>query len=160
MLREPKLWFRLIRKAVRWRCEAGTCTATMSDPNVAAAPTAAAAAVAATIPNTQQIQGAAGRPKMPTIEKARMKQMLDDPEVQQELSKLVPGNAPAAQTILGILRAMATSTDINSDPKILEQLKAQQVGQVGHTFRAPTFLPHQFKGNLLIFTAEFMDEDR
>ena len=98
----------------------------MSDPNVAAP----AVAAAATMPSAQQIQGVAGRPKMPTIEKARMRQMLDDPEVQQELSKLVPGNAPAAQTILGVLRAMASNTDINSDPKMLEQLKAQQVSHI------------------------------
>ena len=99
----------------------------MSDPNVAAP------AAAATMSSAHQVQGVSGRPKLPAIEKPRMKQMLDDPEVQQELSKLVPGNASAAQAILGILRAMASSTDINSDPKMLEQLKANQVGHTFHT---------------------------
>ena len=104
----------------------------MSDPNGAAPPPAAAAAAVAAAAAT--IQGVAGRPKIPTIDKARMRQMLDDPEVQQELAKLVPGNASAAETILGILKAMASSTDLNSDPKMLEQLKAQQVG---HPFFTP-----------------------
>jgi hypothetical protein len=65
---------------------------------------------------------------MPTIEKARMKQMLDEPEVQQELSKLVGGNGSALQAIIGILKAMASSTDINSDPQMIELLKNHQVG--------------------------------
>ena len=63
-----------------------------------------------------------------------MKQMLDDPEVVQDLAKLVGGDAASLQTILGILRAMASTTDINfSDPKTLELLKSRQVG---HSFRA------------------------
>jgi hypothetical protein len=65
---------------------------------------------------------------MPTIEKARMKQMLDEPEVQQELSKLVGGNGSALQAIIGILKAMTSSTDINSDPQMVELLKNHQVG--------------------------------
>ena len=102
----------------------------MSDPNAASAATvsAVAAAAVAAPTSTQQIQGAAGRTKLPIIEKARMKQMLDEPEVHQELSKLVGGNASALQAIIGILRAMATSTDINSDPQMLELLKNNQVG--------------------------------
>jgi len=98
----------------------------MSDPNAAAT---AAAAAAATTASAQQNQGVAGRPKLPTIEKARMKQMLDEPEVQQELSKLVGGNASSLQAIVGILKAMASSSDINSDPQMLELLKnPHQVG--------------------------------
>ncbi len=105
----------------------------MSDPNVPNVAATTAAPAVATATSAQQVQGVAGRPKMPTIEKARMKQMLDDPEVAQELSKLVGGDAPALQAIIGILKAMASSTDINSDPKMLELLKNRQVG---HTFRA------------------------
>ena len=93
-----------------------TWTATMSDP--------AAAAAAASTP---QIQGVAGRPKLPTLEKARMKQMLDEPEVQQELARLVGGNASALQPIIGILKAVTSSTDINSDPQMIELLKNHQV---------------------------------
>lgn len=99
-------------------------TATMSDP-VAATTVAAATAAAATV---QQTPGVAGRQKMPTIEKARLKQMLDEPEVQQDLAKLVAGNASALQAIIGILKAMASSTDINADPQMVELLKTHQVG--------------------------------
>ena len=94
----------------------------MSDPATAAA--AAAAAAAASAP---QIQGVAGRPKLPTVEKARMKQMLDEPEVQQELARLVGGNTSALQPIIGILKAVMSSTDINSDPQMVELLKTHQV---------------------------------
>ena len=85
----------------------------MSDPSVVTP----AAAAAATMASAQQIQGVAGHPKMPNIAKAQMKQMLDDPEVYQELSKLVAGNASATQAILEILRAMTSVTDINYRPK-------------------------------------------
>lgn len=100
----------------------------MSDPNVAPTAPTAPTTAPATAASAQQIQGVAGRAKMPTIEKARMKQMLDDPDVVQELSKLVSGDAAALQAIIGILRAMASTTDINSDPKMLELLKSRQVG--------------------------------
>lgn len=95
----------------------------MSDPAAAAA----AAAVAAAAASAPQNQGVAGRPKLPIIEKARMKQMLDEPEVQQELARLVGGNASALQVIIDILKAMASSTDINSDPQMVELLKTHQV---------------------------------
>jgi hypothetical protein len=94
----------------------------MSDTNAAAAAEAAVAAASA-----QQMQGVAGRPKFP-IEKARMKQMLDEPEVVQEISRLLGGNASAVGPIIGILKAITSSTDINSDPQMLELLKTHQVG--------------------------------
>lgn len=96
---------------------------TMTDPNTAAAP-------ATTTAGAQQVQGAAGRPKTADkpVDKVRMRQMLDEPEVQQELSKIVGGNSAALQAIIGILRAMTSSSDLNSDPKMVEQLKTHQVG--------------------------------
>lgn len=115
-----------------WAGPSSNLDATMADPN-ATVTAAAAAAAAATTASAQQVQGVAGRPKLPTIEKARMKSMLDEPDVQTELGKLVGGNPAALNSITGILKAMTSSNDINSDPKMVELLKTHQVG---HVFRA------------------------